>query len=274
MRAKFCIWSQFYNTKEPEEAILEFEKDGLEYIELSSEHITALLERGGDLKEIGADFANFCLRHGIKIEQAHLIFPSDIVTDSGASDLIVRELEMLSAMGVRSAVLHGDQMEKEDLTYEEKLSRNIEALRALAPRIEQYKVTVCIENLVKTFPSIDDILTAISAVGSDIFGVCLDTGHLNITRTSSQRDFILKAGKRLKALHIADNDTTADQHRAPFSGGNVDFFEVIEALREVGYDGMFNYEIGGDSGSCPVPVKHVKFLGIKAGYDYLMGNLK
>ena len=141
-------------------------------------------------------------------------------------------------------------------------------------RIEQYKVTVCIENLVGIFTSIDDILTAIDTVGSDFIGICLDTGHLNLTRTSSQRDFIIKAGKRLKALHIADNDTTADQHRAPFSGGNVDFSEVIEALREVGYDGMFNYEIGGDSGSCPVPVKHVKFLGIKAGYDYLMGNLK
>jgi sugar phosphate isomerase/epimerase len=77
----------------------------------------------------------------------------------------------------------------------------------------------------------------------------------------------------LKALHIADNDGSRDQHLAPFGAGRVDFIEVVRALSEIGYDGMFNYEIGGDSGSCPVPVKHSKFIGIKAGYDYLMKSI-
>ena len=273
MNAEFCIWSQFYNTKEPEEAILEFEKDGLHYIELSSEHITSLLEREGSLEEIGEDFANFCLQHGIKIRQAHLIFPSDIVTDGGAVEHIARQIEMLSAMGVRAAVLHGDVMEESPLSYAEKIDKNVEALSRLASRVKGSDVTVCIENLQQIFTSVDDILYAIDKVGSDLFGICLDTGHLHLTATSSQREFILKAGNKLKALHIADNDGSRDQHLAPFGGGRVDFAEVISALREIDYEGMFNYEIGGDSGRCPVPVKHLKFLGIKAGYDYLMGNL-
>ena len=184
---------------------------------------------------------------------------------------------MLSAMGVRAAVLHPDQMPREfesGLSLSVIIERNIEALRLLAPKIEGYGVTVCLENLCRSFNSADELNYVIDSVGSSVYGICLDTGHLNLSKTSSQREFIVKAGKRLKALHIADNDETRDQHRAPFGGGTVDFFEVVDALREIGYDGMFNMEIGGDSGKCPVPVKHIKYLGIKAGYDYLMGDLK
>ena len=278
MRAPFCIWSQFYNTEEPEEAILEFEKDGIEYIELSSEHITALMKREGKPEDIGEDFASFCLHHGIKIRQAHLIFPSDIVDDPDVDDRIVKQLRMLSHMGVRAAVLHADHIKREskedEPSEDEKLRLNTEALKRLAPKIEGFGISVCIENLVGIFRSIDDILSAIEQTKSSVFGICLDTGHLNLTKTSSHREFILKAGDKLKALHIADNDGSSDQHLAPFGRGSVNFFEVVEALREIGYDGMFNHEIGGDSGACPVPVKHFKYRSVKAGYDYLMGYLK
>ena len=166
MIAHFSIWSQFYNTKEPEEAILEFEKDGLEYIELSSEHITSLLEREGDLKVIGSDFANFCLQHGVKIRQAHLIFPSPIATDMSTAELIDRQLTMLSAMGVKAAVLHGDPMVDSDISYEEKLDRNADALKVIAKSAEREGITICLENLRLIFASIDEILYVIEKVGS------------------------------------------------------------------------------------------------------------
>ena len=273
MKTHFSIWSQFYNTREPEEAILEFEKDGLLHIELSSEHSVALLERKGTPTEIGVAFADFCAQHGISVLQAHLIFPSNIVTDPSVSDLLVRQIEMLSAMGVRAAVLHGDPMKDSDIPYSEKIEKNIVALREFLPKVEHFGVRICIENLQNIFKGIDEILYVIDRVGSDILGVCLDTGHLNITKTSSQREFILKAGDLLGALHIADNEGEIDQHIVPFGRGNVDFFEVVSALREIAYDGLFNYEIGGDSGKCPVPVKHFKYIGIKATYDYIMGNI-
>ena len=272
MTAHFSIWSQFYNTKEPEEAILEFEKNGLEYIELSSEHITSLLEREGDLKVIGSDFANFCLQHGVKIRQAHLIFPSPIATDMSTAELIDRQLTMLSAMGVKAAVLHGDPMVDSDISYEEKLDRNADALKVIAKSAEREGITICLENLRLIFASIDEILYVIEKVGSPALGVCLDTGHLNLTKTSTQREFILKAGSLLRALHIADNEGETDQHIVPFGRGNIDFFEVAEALREVDYNGLFNYEIGGDSGKCPVPVKHHKYRWVRATYDYIFGN--
>ena len=272
MNARFSIWSQFYNTAEPEEAILEFEKDGISYIELSSEHIEALLKREGTYAEIGREFANFCLQKGIKIHQAHLIFPSNIVTDSNVCDSLVNQLEMLDAMGVRSAVLHLDPMKDAAVSYEEKIERNIEALRGILSRTEDSGVRICIENLGEIMRGIDEILCVIEKVGSDRLGVCLDTGHLNLTKTSTQREFILKADRRLGALHIADNEGVSDQHIIPFGRGHIDFFEVAKALEEVDYDGLFNYEIGGDSGRCPTPVKHFKYKWVEATYNYIFGK--
>lgn len=272
MAFEFSIWSQYYNTKDPEEAILEFEKDGLGVTELSSEHITTLLEREGDLAEIGREFANFSLQHGIKILQAHIIFPSPIVTDPDEIDHIERQLKLLCGMGVKRGVMHCDEMKETDGSLKEKIEKNVAALKVLAAKAEKYGVTVCLENLRHYFNSIDVLNYVIDAVGSDMLAICLDTGHLNIAGTDTQRDFILKAGKRLKALHIANNDGTADQHLAPFSRGNIDFFEVARALREIGYDGIFNYEIGGEAHPTPTHIKHIKYLAYKAGYDYLMSE--
>lgn len=274
MIAHFSIWSQFYNTKEPEEAILEFEKLGLNYIELSSEHSISLLEREGDPADIGRDFANFCLQHGVKTLQAHMIFPSPIVTDKEIAGTLVRQMEMLGGMGVKYGVLHLDSMKGCGLEHGEIVERNIEALKNLLSLSSHTDTVLCIENLGSICRGIDEILYIIDKVGSDRLAVCLDTGHLNLEKTSTQREFILKAGSRLKALHIANNDGTSDQHLAPFTGGRgIDFTEVVAALREVDYNGLFNYEIGGESGACPNPVKRIKYLGIKAGYDYLMGDL-
>lgn len=269
--APMSIWSQFYNTAEPEEAIEEFSRDGLENIELSSEHIEALLRRRGSPEQTGRDFAKFCRSRGVSVAQAHLVFPSDIVTDRSVAESIPRQLCILRELGVRAAVLHGDPMNGVDISYTEKLERNIAALKALAPSIAPYGISVCLENLQGIFRTVDELIYVINSVNSPVFGICLDTGHLNLTAPGTQVEFIRRAGKLLRALHVADNDGTRDQHLAPFGMGNIDFFEIVGALREIGYDGVFNYEIGGDSGKCPVPVKHYKYLGIKAGYEHLWG---
>ena len=108
----------------------------------------------------------------------------------------------------------------------------------------------------------------IERVGSKQLGICLDTGHLNLT-VKGHRDFILKAGARLKALHIADNDGVTDQHRMPFNYGTVDFYEVVRALREIGYEGIFNLEISGEAW-IPHELRDAKLCFIKRGYELLM----
>ena len=153
---------------------------------------------------------------------------------------------------------------------QQRVEENVRVLKRLAQHIEGRSINICLENLtaVGLCSNADEILTIIEKVGSESFGICLDTGHLNLT-VKNHREFILKAGDRLKALHIADNEGVTDQHIMPFCRGNVDFCEVVRALREVGYKGLFNLEIPGER-RCPYELRDVKIAFIKTCYDYLM----
>ena len=270
MNAPFSIWSQFYNTKEPEEAILAFERDGLTHIELSHEHSAALLARCEDHIAEGKKFAEFLREHGISAPQGHLDFPTKLVREDGYIDSLVREIEMFEAIGIKNAVLHIDPMDVENTDYRDRIEKNVPKLRELIAKISHVDITLCLENLCVTFISIEDILEVIERVGSDKLGICLDTGHLNILKANTQGDFIRKAGKYLKALHVHDNDGSSDQHLIPFARGRIDFKEIVTALRDIDYDGLFNFEIPGDSHKCPVEVKHAKVQYVRAIYDYLM----
>jgi sugar phosphate isomerase/epimerase len=104
------------------------------------------------------------------------------------------------------------------------------------------------------------------------FGICLDTGHLNLCPDKDQRNFILKAGNHLKALHIADNQGETDQHMMPFGRGNVDFIEVVRALHEIHYKGLFNLEIPGENHK-PDDILGYKLEYICKCYDYLMKQI-
>ena len=174
--------------------------------------------------------------------------------------------------GVKCAVFHCDYMRDSELSYEEKLRKNISQLKKLAELIAHIDITVCIENCCGMSKSIDDILFMLDCLRNPKFAICLDTGHLNVSKAESHREFILKAGDKLRALHIADNDGTDDQHVMPFCSGSVNFVEVVKALSEIGYDGLFNYEIPGECNMNPVPFEllHEKVKYIKSGYSYLM----
>ena len=75
----------------------------------------------------------------------------------------------------------------------------------------------------------------------------------------------------MKALHIADNQGETDQHMMPFGKGKVDIEAVVRALKEIGYQNLFNFEIPGER-KCPLAVRGYKLQYLKQVYDYLMKN--
>ena len=88
----------------------------------------------------------------------------------------------------------------------------------------------------------------------DYFTVCMDTGHTNkatkFDRNPSVPEAIRRLGGVITVLHINDNNKVGDQHLLPFvdkSGwqleGTIDWDETAEALREIGYDGVYNMEL-------------------------------
>ena len=270
MAMEFSIWSAYFADLPPEEALDRFKKLGVSAIELSTNHGQVLLDRGEDVQKTGHEFAAYAQSIGMQITQGHLWLQARIVSNPEAVDILKRWIDLYEAIGIKNMVLHMDVYNMEERSVEEMHDANVEKLKELAAHIEGRDVYICLENLFRRGSEhIDQLLSIIERVGSDRFGITLDTGHLNMVKTTSQREFILKAGAKLRAIHIADNEGERDQHLMPFGRGTVDFAEVVQALREVGYQGVFNYEIPGEN-HCPLPVREMKLRYILEGYRYLM----
>ncbi len=283
MEAKLSIWSGYYGEFKIEDAVEEFLKDGIFAAELSHEHGEELLSRSPDRVATGKERRAFLENKGFGLSQGHLRLHCHLCTVENAVEGICEEIDMYEAIGIKNMVLHPDVMEESGLTYEERLERNVAQLSRIAEYIKDKDITICLENLRpekgkddpfeeanRPFQGIDDLLLLIKRVGGDRFGICLDTGHLNLTDRDQTR-FIHTAGPLLHALHIANNDGTADQHNMPFARGNVNFYLVAKALKEIDYDGLYSLEIGAEVGGVPLVLRHEKAKFIKAAYHHLFG---
>lgn len=268
MSMKISVWSSYYYEISPEDMVLEFEKFGYHYCELSSEHTHVLMERG-DAATVGAAFKTFADAHGVAFLQGHLMLEAKIGSKD-CIDTLKRQLDLYIAIGIKAAVLHVDVFrDNPTMSIEEKCRINKEALVELTTYIANTDVAICLENLCESpAASVEELLYFIDTIQSDNLGICLDTGHLNLTDNRNQKHFIRTAGKHLKALHIADNEGKTDQHVMPFGCGKVDIREVISELKAIGYDGLYNLEIPNEKWA-PMEIRGFKLEYIKKTYDYL-----
>ncbi len=265
---KLSMWSSYYIDLSPEEAILELKKNGYNYTELSDEHAAMLLERG-DAKTVGAEFKKFCDDLDFKIPQGHLFLTIKLCDETKPIvQTLCNWLDLFLAIGIKSAVLHCDMMVDSGLSEDEIMEKNLPVLKQLTDYLKGTDMVICLENLRAFYTNADKLMWFVEKINSENLGICLDTGHLNITERD-QVAFIKRAGKHLKALHIADNEGTFDQHLLPFGRGNVDIVTVVKNLKEIGYDGLFNYEVPGER-MCPLEIRSSKLQHAKAIFDYLM----
>ncbi len=70
-------------------------------------------------------------------------------------------------------------------------------------------------------------------------GLCLDSGHLH-AHFDDELDFELFKN-RIFAVHLHDNDGTADQHLMPFEG-TIDWNQLISSLKQSNYTGPITLE--------------------------------
>ena len=270
---KLSMWSSYYIELSPEEAIAELAKNGYAYTELSDEHTAALVVRG-DVQKTGEAFREFSDKHRVQIPQGHLSIKAKITIAEGRA-MVKQQLDLFAAIGIQRAVLHCDKLlDEPELPLEEKQRRNLEALQELTDYIRDTDIVLCLENLgCSSFTqSAEDLLFFIHQLGDSHLGICLDTGHLNLSGCQSQREFILAAGQHLQALHLADNEGQVDQHMMPFGKGKVDFTEVFASLKEIGYGGLYNFEIPGER-KAPAIIKAYKLEYIRKMFEFLYRNV-
>ena len=200
--------------------------------------------------------------------QGHLWLQCDIAPPGGGSaqdevvDALRRWLDLFAAAGVEVAVLHpgGGALVRGGAERAEVLDARSRALRALV-RHAGGALVIALEN-VPNAPTVEDLTETIEHAGGEGLGICLDTGHLNLT-DEPQADFIRWCGPRLAALHLAENDKTGDQHNMPFArGGCVPWHDIAAALDDIRYTGLLNFEVPGEN-RCPLPVRRLKLAYLK-----------
>lgn len=166
---------------------------------------------------------------------------------------------MLHGWGAKQIIVHPLQ----HINYitradeERNFELNMKFYNRLKPYCEAYGIRVALENLTcyrdtisgwrffKTACSMpEEFIRYVDTLDSEWFVACLDIGHATVVNQPAA-DFIRKlGGKRLQALHIHESDGNRDSHTLPFLHGVIDWNEVTAALREIGYAGDFNFEVG------------------------------
>jgi sugar phosphate isomerase/epimerase len=250
-----------------------FSSSHLHYAELSISHSADLVAQSPAQWQ---KFRQECEDLGLYFRQGHLRNQIDIATcDRQKSqeilELLYRWLEMYETLGITAGVIHPGGW---DALYQGVETARMQAARAellgkLASFTASMQVTVCLENIPDTAPdyaSLQEMLDQAPA-GSRL-GVCLDTGHLNLT-TADPGNFIRQAGPKLLALHLNDNCGAQDRprdaqgywypddlHLLPYWGKRaVNWKEVFTALQEVNYQGLLNFEIPGAVGGASPAIR-------------------
>jgi len=268
---RLSVWTSYFMELTPEEMVKIYAEKGWSELELSDEHGKMLLDRG-DPASVGKEFKQYAEGFGVSFPQGHLWLGANIAADNQREviDTLKGWLDLFVAVGVKAAVLHPGW--NKAYSKEELLEKRVSALKELTEYVRDTDLVICLENIYRTAPEVEDLLELIDHVGSDHLGICLDTGHLNL-ESKKQKEFILKAGDRLQALHIADNDGSSDQHLMPYGRGNIDWNEVTTALKAIGYKGLWNLEIPGER-RCSLAVRLAKLDYIKKMMEIMWEEAK
>ena len=247
-----------------------FIEAGFYHTEINEEHYMDFYYKKKNVKE----YKKYIDDLGFSIPQGHLIFMNkgNITSydNSYAIDNLKRNLDVFYELGVKAAVLHYSNFGTDVEPVSEWFDIRVEALNQLTDYIKGTDVVICVENLSRVHDhDAGHILKMCKAVkNQDNIGICLDTGHLNISQRGNQYDFIMQAGKYLKALHIQDNrgeehglkGLPCDWHIMPFDTGNIKWEDVKRGIKEINYQYMFNFELGNHNAPLEIKKIQAKYL--------------
>lgn len=221
----------------------------------------------------GADYDRYFERvlgevkkNGLFVNQTHSPFPTyrgNAANDAENREIQARTIRATALLESKYVVIHPamEKRRKFGEFREEMKKTNIDMYSYLADYLKEYDVYCCIENMFSHDSQTDRICptacttaeemcdyidTLNDITHSDRFVACLDIGHANLIRFDGYEkvnpvDMIYTLGDRLKTLHVHDNYGVHDDHMAPRCG-NIDWKSVMEALRDIGYSGVFNLE--------------------------------
>ncbi len=204
---------------------------------------------------------------GIRVNQMHMPYPAFVpggrnnINDFLWNEVAVKSLAICEFLGCPHIVIHGFKLVQYYGSEEREWEKTREFIEYLAPMAKEKHIVICVENLYNSLGThkvegpccdarkaarrIDEIN---EKFGAEVCGFCLDTGHANLVGLDME-EFIQILGKRLKVLHMHDNDGCGDLHQLPYTFTRtrenapiLDWDGFIRGMRRIGFDGVLSFE--------------------------------
>lgn len=212
---------------------------------------------GDDYQERAYKLREFADSIGLPCNQSHAPFGSqygDATPDTELFKKTVRSMEIASIMGAKGIVVHPMQFKYHHYYKDELKEINKRFYNDLLPYAEKFNIIMYTENMWNVRPVSHVIIPStcswaeefceyIDMIDSPYMKGCLDIGHLLLTGENLTRIIEMMGPDRLAALHVHDVYPQSDAHTLPFLG-NVNFEEMTEALKKIGYKGDITFESG------------------------------
>lgn len=231
---------------------------------------------------------------GLKASQMHAPYPIWVdnrkeQNDYVMTNVIPKSLAIAKIMEIPWVVIHPMKMQK-FYGKDEEIRKNIEYYKTLVPMLKEYGVGVCIEDLYESVggriiegPCADVreavyyIETLNDYAGEELFGLCLDTGHLQLTKQDPV-PYIHSIGSKLKVLHLHENDSANDVHQMPFTYGyneddGLDWQAIAHAFSDIGFDGTLSFETFPCAKAFPKDMLPITLGTIYAIGDYIRQSM-
>ncbi|MCI8566239.1 MAG: sugar phosphate isomerase/epimerase [Lachnospiraceae bacterium] len=163
-------------------------------------------------------------------------------------ELIRRGIVAAGRLGIDWLVIHAATDFDSARPFESSRRKALEYFKPLLELAAAHHVGIAIENLwdLNIAPrhrytaTAEELADLIDRLPYDNVGACWDVEHASIME-QNQTACLKLLGKRVKATHISDHNGKENDHLLPFMGV-MDWQEVMQALRGIGYAGDFTFE--------------------------------
>ena len=196
---------------------------------------------------------------GLTAVMAHAPMVNPVKRSQEALDLTVKAIRFCQDVGISRVVVHPGAIVGN--TREEFFEKNVRFYRSLISYMEETGVFVLAENIGNYDDSYflwngADLREMVDRVDHPLFGACWDSGHANhfFEKDCTQYESILALGEKLMGLHAHDNcgyiadsykHSRMDLHTIPYfaSPASVNWDAVMQGLKDINYQGAFNFEV-------------------------------
>lgn len=187
-------------------------------------------------------------KYNVELWSCHLPFYPFEEFDISALDKNVRGktveylgelIKKAAYVGIDKFVIHPSGEPIADEVRGEHLECASDSLDILAEIAYKEGALIAVEDLPRTCLGHDsrELCKLISA--NEKLRVCFDTNHLTC---DDNLNFIKTLGDKIITLHVSDYDFIDEKHWLPCEGKN-DWKSIINAIKDIGYNGVWMYEL-------------------------------